>query len=128
MRQRQFEFKPQYWQAGIGLPLATALDKIIYHCGFLDRVAVVSFPDEKFLIKIFRLDPEGEIFSKISGRRGFEFVRIEIGFPDKFSFLLIDYKKKRERLFEFRSSGNLAESSKDLLERTLCAFWLDENP
>jgi hypothetical protein len=122
VRKRQFEFKPEYQQASIGNHLAADLNKIVAFWGFSEQVEILSRPDgETFQIRIFRLDPEGKILYEGTERKGFEFINIEIKYPDKFSFSTGSGNEKRS--LDFKSSKELEKRSQALLEDALFICW-----
>jgi len=122
LKHRLAGLEPKYQQMIIGQSLATNLDRKVLHHGFSEQVEVVSYPDEEvFLIKIFRLDPEGEILFAGANRKGIEFIRIRIRFPSEFSFSGGLGQKKR--LLNFKSPEELVERSGALLEEILFLSW-----
>ena len=122
MKHRQFELKPRYWQIKTGQQLIRELNQIISFGQFSNQVEIVSYPDqEPFRIKIFQLDPEGDILFSGTKRRGYEFLRIEIKFPNKFCLYTGGNKKNSVNCI---SERELKKKSKAELERILLTWLL----
>jgi hypothetical protein len=118
------KINPKYWQIGTGQQLAGILDKVIFHTGLSNQFEVVSFPDKEiYQIKIFKLDISGESFYLGSKQKGFEFFKVEIGFPNFFSFSFTDLRKEKCLLY-LKSAKELERKAKVMLKEILCTFWL----
>lgn len=109
-------------QQSDGQRIARMLDGVIICAGLSLDVQVVSFPDQEiYRIKVYKLDSSGEPLYHGSDRKGFEFFRVEIKYPDKFSFWTLGINGKRN-LKEFNSSQKLEDEAKDVLLELLCTL------
>lgn len=120
--------EPKYWQMALGFPLARLLNRVIHNSGFANKVEVVSFPHEGiYQILVFRLASFGEPIHKGTERRGIEFLRVGIKFPDQFNITLYDADGEGT-CFSFPSAGILVKNAEETLTEILCTFWLEANP
>ncbi|MFA6270379.1 MAG: hypothetical protein WC657_04185 [Candidatus Paceibacterota bacterium] len=120
--------EPKYWQMSLGFPLARLLNRVVSNCGFAEKVEVVSFPSKEcFRVLVFLLDPLGEPIHRGTGKRGIEFMRIEIRFPDRFNMILVNASGGGFG-FAFSSPTVLAVKSEKALTEILCTLWVETNP